>query len=178
MIVPSFHNSKKMVRSNNNSKCIAEERSNVYSYALELTLDAELADDITQDVMLHALEQPNSIKQDELLARLKQWTKELADTHCAGKKFMHLGGSRHDTPIDELDVTDFGLPYEMVTQDIRAELQACMPDAYQSVLCMRSSGLTYKEIAEILRVTPCRAIYMGKKAKTIMLQGLIAQLAA
>lgn len=131
---------------------VREHYGYVMGYLIKLTLDRELAEDLTQETFVKALRALASWRGD---AKLGSWL--IAIAHNLYRDHARARGKRTHVPIDELPVSDAGAGAESMENSARARealemLASLPPDRREMVILRYYYGYTSKEIAQMLRL--------------------------
>lgn len=142
-------------------KVIFKYQQKVYNYALRMTGDPTLSEDISQEALIKAYRSINSFRGDSTFSTwlyrivyntcLDYWRKE---GNSAGMKVYF---SEDDEDEIESDLTDTALSlfYDRLRQeeiqDLITKLIAQLPPEFRTILILRDiQGFSYHEIAEIV----------------------------
>lgn len=193
-IAPSHGNERASMSQSDEATALAQQRieallssaymeysSPLHSYAYHLLGNQEDADDVVQEVFIRAHGHMTQLREQ---AHLKSWLYRIATNLCMDqlrrrtrirKRFgfaLSLGAESDDG--EQSMVTDVAHPASLAALDGVAERDHIvgamrrMPPKYASCLMLSSTqGLSYREIADILGITPGAAAVRLTRARDL-----------
>ena len=155
----------------------------IHSYAFHLLGNQEDADDVTQEVFIRAHAHLGEVRDS---GRLRPWLYRIATNLCMDalrrrtrqrRLFgiaVPLGGEHGDDLTPPLDVPQPGSTATIdgvAERDHIARVLRRMPPKYRSCLLLHSSyGLTYREIADTLEISPGAAAVRLTRARDLFVR--------
>ena len=143
-------------------KLVTEYEKGVYAIALRMTGNPEDASDMTQEAFIKAYNSLQSFRGD---SKFSVWLYRIASNVCldflrsrSRKPTVSLSVEDDEGEETQLDVTDESQSPELLlerslTRDaVQRGLQALAPDYRQILLLREIQGLSYEEIADVLRI--------------------------
>lgn len=143
-------------------KLVTEHEKAVYAIALRMTGNAEDAADMTQEAFIKAFNSLHSFRGD---SKFSVWLYRIANNVCldflrgrSRKPAVSLSVEDDEGEESQLDVADESQSPELLlerglTRDaVRRGLRALPPDYRQILLLREIQGLSYEEIAQVLRI--------------------------
>ena len=143
-------------------KLVTEYEKGVYAIALRMTGNPEDASDMTQEAFIKAYNSLQSFRGD---SKFSVWLYRIASNVCldflrsrSRKPTVSLSVEDDEGEETQLDVADESQSPELLlerslTRDaVQRGLQALAPDYRQILLLREIQGLSYKEIADVLRI--------------------------
>ena len=143
-------------------KLVTEHEKGVYAIALRMTGNPEDASDMTQEAFIKAYNSLQSFRGD---SKFSVWLYRIASNVCldflrsrSRKPTVSLSVEDDEGEETELDIADESQSPELLlerglTRDaVRRGLQAMPPDYRQILLLREIQGLSYEEIADVLRI--------------------------
>ncbi len=143
-------------------KLVTEYEKGVYAIALRMTGNPEDASDMTQEAFIKAYNSLQSFRGD---SKFSVWLYRIASNVCldflrsrSRKPTVSLSVEDDEGEETQLDVADESQSPELLlerslTRDaVQRGLQALAPDYRQILLLREIQGLSYEEIADVLRI--------------------------
>ncbi len=155
---------RKVLQGNVNAfeKLVTEYEKGVYAIALRMTSNPEDASDMTQEAFIKAYNSLQSFRGD---SKFSVWLYRIASNVCLDflrsrnrKPTVSLSVEDDEGEETQLDVADESQSPELLlerslTRDaVQRGLQALPPDYRQILLLREIQGLSYEEIADVLRI--------------------------
>ena len=155
---------RKVLQGNVNAfeKLVTEYEKGVYAIALRMTGNPEDASDMTQEAFIKAYNSLQSFRGD---SKFSVWLYRIASNVCLDflrsrnrKPTVSLSVEDDEGEETQLDVADESQSPELLlerglTRDaVRRGLKALAPDYRQILLLREIQGLSYEEIADVLRI--------------------------
>jgi len=131
---------------------VREHYGYVMGYLIKLTLDRELAQDLTQETFVRALRALPTWRGE---AKLGSWL--IAIAHNLFRDYARGRAKRVNLPIDDLPLSDAGAGAAQMELGVQAReaiemLASLPPDRREMVVLRYYYGYTSKEIAQMLHV--------------------------
>lgn len=151
----------------------------IHTYAYHLLGNQEDADDITQEVFIRAYARLSQLREQ---TSLRSWLYRIATNLCMDhmrrrsrvKRIFGVEVSLGGSSADDLPPRDIAQPMAVAELDSVAERDHIalalkrMPDKYAICLLLHSQqGLSYREIAEVVGVTPGAAAVRLSRARDL-----------
>jgi RNA polymerase sigma factor (sigma-70 family) len=126
-----------------------------FNYARWLTRNDSEAEDVVQDACVRAMRFFSSLRDDDARAWLfaivrNTWYSQVS-RRPSGRKAASLDSARDERPDDALDPEERLLQQHTVTR-VRAALEQLPVDFREVIVLREIEGLSYKEIAAVVRV--------------------------
>ena len=141
-------------------------------YAMRITKDKDLAEDLVQQVFVNLWEKRESI---EIHSSLKSYLMRAVHNHCLNHvKHEKVRASHRDEVMHDTSVSEAVDPVEQAELSLRVnELIDGLPEQCRNVfLLSRRDGRKYKEIAEELNISVKTVENQMGKALRLLRQGL------
>lgn len=151
-------------------------RQKVYTFCYRMTLNAEVAADITQDVFLKVLSQIGTLERAEAFS---SWLFAIARNEI----YAFFRKSRDQRPLNEEEVWETETPVDQVIAHEEAALLNRLVEAlqphYREVIVLREfEGLSYAQIAQVAGCTEAAVkarLFKARKALIKKLTPLVGE---
>lgn len=122
----------------------------IHSFCLRISADAQLAEDLTQEVFIKAWEKLKTFKFE---SKFSTWLHSIA----VNQFMMHLrSDKRYSEKVEELNKEIQNLHETKLTQDVRIDLQKAiskLPEQARTVLVLHDiEGYKHNEISEMMSI--------------------------
>jgi RNA polymerase sigma-70 factor (ECF subfamily) len=127
----------------------------VYRLCYGLLLNAEDAEDVTQETFVYAFR--NLARFDAAKASLKTWLYTIAVSRCRNMyrrrvfPLLDIAQLLHDVPAPLQDTPELRSAHRAATEAIGAAIADLSPQLREAVVLRYGHGLSYREIAEVMR---------------------------
>lgn len=126
----------------------------VYRLCYGLLLNAEDAEDVTQEIFVYAFR--NLARFDGAKASLKTWLYTIAVSRCRNMyrrrvfPLLNIAQLLHDVPAPLQDTPELQSAHRAATEAIGAAIADLSPQLREAVVLRYGHGLSYREIAEVM----------------------------
>jgi RNA polymerase sigma-70 factor (ECF subfamily) len=130
----------------------------VYRLCYGLLLNAEDAEDVTQESFVYAFR--NLARFDGRKASLKTWLYTIAVSRCRNMyrrrvfPLLDIAQLLHDVPAPVQDTPEVRSAYRAATDAIGSAIAGLSPQLREAVVLRYAHGLSYREIAEVMGCPP------------------------
>lgn len=123
-------------------------RRRAFGYALQLTIDRELAEDLVQEAFIDSVKAISKIKSED---HFRNRLFKVISMRYREHRMKAIVPTLELAEISEMQVESEGLVWQLELEDALAKLSL---EARESFLLVVSQRLTYEEAAEILNSSP------------------------